>query len=40
MEMVERESGRKVKALRRDNGGEYIAMEDFFEQGASGSNLL
>ena len=29
MEIVERESGCKVKALRSDNGGEYIAMEDF-----------
>jgi transposase InsO family protein len=24
---VEKESGKKVKALRRDNGGEYISNE-------------
>jgi hypothetical protein len=26
-ELVEKESGNKVKALRRNNGGEYISNE-------------
>jgi transposase InsO family protein len=26
-ELVEKESGKQVKALRRDNGGEYISNE-------------
>ena len=29
MKMIERETGCRVKVLRSDNGGEYIAMEDF-----------
>ena len=29
---AERQTGHKLKSLRSDNGGEYIAMDDFLDK--------